>query len=157
MGSYLPGNRGWIAAGHQLPLKCVSPWRQRCLSGIPFAKKSHKQNLETLMTTIRSFAHITMATLLSAGLAVAHAQSTPDAAPGTAASSAHKASQAASGKKATHKTKSKKAKKPAAQVSNPGTSGGAGNRSGGERKDGASFSASRPGGAASKPTGTGWD
>lgn len=133
----------------------MSQWRQRCLSGIPFAKKSHKQNLETLMTTIRSFAHLTMAALLSAGLAVAHAQPTADPAPGTAASSAHNASEATSGKKATHKTK--KAKKPAAQASNPGTSGGAGNRSGGERKDGASFSAPRPGGAASKPTGTGWD
>lgn len=157
MGGHLSGNRGWIAAGHQLPLKCVSLWQQRRLSGIPFAKKSHKQNLETLMTTIRSFAHITMATLLSAGLALAHAQPTNDPATGTVASSAHKASEAASGKKAKHNTKSKKAKKPAAQASNPGTSGGAGNRSGGERKDGASFSAPRPGGAASKPTGTGWD
>lgn len=155
MGGHLSGNRGWIAAGKPLPLKCVGQWGPRRLLGIPFAKKGHKQNLETPMTTTRSFAHLTIAALLSAGLAVAHAQPTADPAPGTVASSAHKASEAASGKKATHK--SKKAKKPAAQASNPGTSGGAGNRSGGERKDGASFSAPRPSGVASKPTGTGWD
>lgn len=154
MGGHLPGNRGWIAAGKQLSLKCVGQWGQQCLLGIPFAKKGHKQNLETLMTTTRSLVHVAMAALLSAGMA-AHAQPATDSATGTAASSAPKASEAASGKKATHK--SKKAKKPAAQASNPGTSGGAGNRSGGERKDGASFSAPRPGGAASKPTGTGWD
>ena len=54
-------------------------------------------------------------------------------------------------------SKGKKAKKSARPASNPGTSGGAGNKSGHTRRDGADFDAPRPGAATSAPTGTGWD
>ena len=111
----------------------------------------NNQNLETTMKQplIIQWA---LAGLLAAGLTVAQAQAVSPHTADSAASSTPKASEAASGKK-----KAKKASKPQAAASNPGTSGGAGNRSGNEAKDGASFEAPRPKGAASKPTGTGWD
>lgn len=93
--------------------------------------------------------HIALAGLLAAGFTATHARSESAQTATPAATGAQKASSAAQGKK--------KARKPASQASNPGTSGGAGNRSGGEAKDGASFEAPRAGKGASKPTGTGWD
>lgn len=96
-----------------------------------------------------TIAHFTLAALLSAGLTMAHAQAAASSTTAAAASSASKGAEPASGKK--------KARKPQSSVSNPGTSGGAGNRSGDEKKDGASFDAPSAGKGASKPTGTGWD
>lgn len=115
--------------------------------GLRFAMQVNKL-LETPMKT-STIAHLTLAALLSAGLTMAHTPAAAGSTKATAATGASKGSEPAIGKK--------KARKPPSSASNPGTSGGAGNRSGDDKKDGASFEAPSAGKGASKPTGTGWD
>lgn len=99
------------------------------------------------------FTEWSLALLLCALAPMSQAQSTSGNTTGNASGKSINNSDEAASRPAPHK----KAKGPHSAASNPGTSGGAGNRSGDTRRDGASFSADRPGAATSKPTGTGWD